>query len=285
MPGQAKWKPNWSRIAAFPKRPGGKVQRWLPRWSEATNAWIASVREGARAEGREVGRLLATWDTALEDFGGDPVRDDWEEFRPLRLTREEDWSDWLAYLIGRPEGHVIADLFLPEEPAKRSVVEDAVREEPVTGGKRRADLIVLWSGQKAVHVEVKIWDEDFGKTTETGQGCRSRYQELTGWRDYILIPEENGSKLPENDPRSPLHVVTWTEVAEALRRSMTVEGASPPWRTFARALCGAIEQKILGVPRFEMQGESRELVPVKNASSLFRFGRIVRGASANGQGQ
>jgi len=45
--------------------------------------------------------LLPRWDSLLSsEFGKDPTRRDWREFHPLRLSREEDWSGWLAYLIG-----------------------------------------------------------------------------------------------------------------------------------------------------------------------------------------
>jgi hypothetical protein len=43
--------------------------------------------------------LVARWDDALHGVGGDPLRENWARFRPLRRSREEDWSDWLAYLL------------------------------------------------------------------------------------------------------------------------------------------------------------------------------------------
>lgn len=43
------------------------------------------------------------WDRILLDFGNDPTHLNWNRFRPLRRSCEEDWSDWLAFLIERSE--------------------------------------------------------------------------------------------------------------------------------------------------------------------------------------
>ena len=67
--------------------------------------WDATVRlvdaGRARARARVPGLLaaIAVWADRLADLGGEPVCQDWSRFRPLRLSREEDWSDWLAHLI------------------------------------------------------------------------------------------------------------------------------------------------------------------------------------------
>ena len=43
--------------------------------------------------------LLHQSNHRFKEFGGDPLSTEWSNFRPLRLSREEDWSDWLAYFI------------------------------------------------------------------------------------------------------------------------------------------------------------------------------------------
>ncbi|GAH28166.1 unnamed protein product, partial [marine sediment metagenome] len=48
---------------------------------------------------KEFQSLFGRWDKELKLYGGEPSNFNWHNFRPLRLTREEDWSDWLIYLI------------------------------------------------------------------------------------------------------------------------------------------------------------------------------------------
>jgi hypothetical protein len=239
--------------------------------------WVSAVREQAAAEARRIHGQLAAWDASLHDLGGDPARDDWTEFRPLRLSREEDWSDWLAYLIRAPEGHAVARLFSPAQSSEK--VEKARREVTVADGERRADLILEWSGSRAAHVEVKIWDQNFDKTLQTGKGCRGLYTHLGEWRDYVLLPEESLQAWFECEDSDKVSVVTWSDVDRELRRCLLAPGGSSQWAAFARAFCGAVEQKILGVPRFESDGRRA----IKGAS-VFRFGRIVMGAIEDEQG-
>ena len=94
-----------------------------------------------------------------------------------------------------------------------------MREESVLDGARRADLIVLWDSNRAVHVEVKVGDESFEKTVETGKGCRERYPSRSGWVDYVLLPEESLQVLSDTPGSKPVIAVTWTDLAIALPES------------------------------------------------------------------
>jgi hypothetical protein len=146
------WAPSWKVFKSFPRRPNAEHDNWTPSWF-LTKEWIGQVQQNARHEAEAILPLLARWDSALGALGGDPARDQWEHFRPLRLSREEDWSDWLAYLLRTPDGFRIADTLFP--PAQHSgLVEDVRREESVLDGGRRADLVLLWSDNRASHVEV-----------------------------------------------------------------------------------------------------------------------------------
>ena len=50
----------------------------------------------------ELHGLLGRWSTILDPVGGEPSYRDWRRFRPLRVSREEDWSDWLGVMGAGP---------------------------------------------------------------------------------------------------------------------------------------------------------------------------------------
>lgn len=242
---KANWRPTWTALDGFPAVPGGP-REWRAEWASMVDPWLVSVRALATQEANVVTRRLAEWDERLRHLGGDPVRKDWRRFRPLRLSREEDWSDWLAHLVEQPEGcRVAAGLFPPTD--RGIAVEMVKREQPLVSG-HRADLILFWSVGRAAHVEVKVGDQNFAKTEATGQGCRETFTDREGWVDYILLPDEDEEAWLLGDPPEAIKVVTWSAVARALRRELLQAGEPTQWAAFAHAFCGAIEQVILGMP-------------------------------------
>lgn len=204
----------------------------------------------ARAVERVLEAELVEWDRDLAEFGGDPVRTDWTHFRPLRLSREEDWSDWLGflletsatgvtgcYLFGAPGG----DSAAYARPAK---VEREVIVEPF-----RADLVIRWSGSDATHVEVKIGDQSLEKTFSTARRLRETFgRHVRRWTDFILLlPAQTADWESVVDRASAdvqVHCVTWQDVSIGLRRGLL---ADEPiiWKSFACAFTGAIEQTLL----------------------------------------
>ena len=42
---------------------------------------------------KESDTLIEQWDKELLELAQDPTHSNWHEFGPLRLQREEDWSD------------------------------------------------------------------------------------------------------------------------------------------------------------------------------------------------
>src|SRR5262249_34086145 len=102
----------WAFVRTFrPRRPAVGAGRWAfvesfraprPTASASTTSWHGAValREAAslyeQAQGQRLAAARAPWNKRLAELGGDPWDYDWDRFRPLRLSREEDWSDWLA---------------------------------------------------------------------------------------------------------------------------------------------------------------------------------------------
>jgi hypothetical protein len=253
------WTPDWTVFDEF-RRP------LIPAWSPAIDGWLEQVKAFGTEEAHAIRQLLAHWKTALGE-DGDPSFTDWHLFRPLRLSREEDWTDWLAHLLEARDGQAIAArLFPPADPANE--LEAAIREDRVLDGKRRADLVLLWSGNQAAHVEVKVGDEQFEKTAETGEGCRKKYGR-SGPANYVLIPEESHEAWRAAEQRG-VRFVTWDDVVVELRRELLNTITSLHWRAFAVAFCGAVEQQLLGAPLMHAP------LSVRFTPSVFRFGRILR---------
>lgn len=241
-----------------------------PSW-EPTTKWLAEVRALASEELEAVQRLAGPWDVALADYGRDPGREDWAKFRPLRLSREEDWSDWLAFLLQDPAGCYVARSLFPAGVDAEGV-EGVQREVALGGGDRRADLVLLWRGHRATHVEVKLWDQDFGKTGETALLCESHFSDVSEWKHYILVPETQREACASEVDETRIEIRTWSEVSRELRRALLVP-RSAQWLAFARAFCGAIEQRLIGCPVLSQQG-----VKVMSPSAIFTAGRILREA-------
>jgi len=98
----------------------GKCGYPLPDWQVFDYLFSAhsAVTDGYYTE---FDKLIEKWDSELAEFGNDPTRTDWSRFRPLRLSREEDWSDWLAYLIERSDKGVFAQSLLGITGKKQAV--------------------------------------------------------------------------------------------------------------------------------------------------------------------
>ncbi len=264
------WRQSWSIFDGWtskaPSQPSDQ-----PTWT-LTDRWMKSVSQLAKAEAAALRPLLQPWEAKLKDIGGDPSADRWELFRPLRLSREEDWSDWLGWLLQAEPGAGIArSLFGP--PLNGTKLEKLLREVPVAGGARRADLVLLWKHRAASHVEVKLWDTSFGKTAETAKACEAAFRPRRTWRHNALLPDELKEDWQRSAGTNGIYVVTWTDLVVELRRALLMPRQDGQWRAFARAYCGAIERQILGIP-------PRERLEMRRAqAAVFRFGRILEEAS------
>src|SRR5437879_725289 len=69
-----------------------------PRW-ESINALKRSAEQALAPYEELYHRRKRVWDKKLLAVCGNLGGLEWSDFRPLRLSREEDWSDWLAWLL------------------------------------------------------------------------------------------------------------------------------------------------------------------------------------------
>ena len=205
---------------------------------------------------RRYKQIIWQWHYRLQEFGGDPSDFAWTEFRPLRLTREEDWSDWLGWLFSTSTEGELAWRLFGEELGRSALFlrnPKVLREEASEDQQRRADILLLWQPKLGIHIEVKVGDEQFGKTLETGRKLREKHP-AREWRNFVLIPDESLGAWDESaksgaSGKQEVEVLLWNDVARSLRSCLWSKRESIVWRTWAWTFCGAIEQELLGLAR------------------------------------
>lgn len=239
--------PSWEFLVEWRAPSRGIAER---TWDPVVE-WAAAARDSATGAERELTRHVRDWERWLEPLG-EVSAQDWREFRPLRLDREEGWSDWLAHLFARSSTGRFARELLQGHPNLRAVSEYAAlqvqREVMTDGGERRADILIEWP-DAAAHIEVKAGDRSFEKTGETGRLLEASYGRGRAWADLILLLPRDVStwRAERREPESRvIGEVTWRDVAVALRRALRSADETLHWRTWAHAFCGAVEQRLLG---------------------------------------
>ena len=202
------------------------------------------------SEGYEViHQLLKKWNDRLKDLDGDSTYYNWHEFRPLRLTREEDWSDWLAHLIATSKtGDFCRFLFKLDNISDFSEPKKVDREPRSNNSK--ADIIIEWKNNCYYHVEVKVGDENLSKTSKTGQEMMKKYKaEETKWTDFILLLPSQFSSWEDfkekEEASNKIIALSWADVAIALRQALLGK-ETIVWKVWSWSFLGAIEQKLIG---------------------------------------
>ena len=231
--------------------------------TEANNKWTifddmrSSYARLLNVNRAEYEKLINTWNKKLEYLGGDSSFTDWDDFRPLRLSREEDWSDWLAFLLKESKTGFFAEKlfgfrnFKQEEYAKPIEV---LREVTDYSKEYRADIIIQWKNNHYTHYEIKVGDPNLEKTFIASQRFRKTFKVLRReWTDFILLLPEQVSdweRIIENIETEDIIIYnTWKDISILLRKSLF---ASEPitWKVWAYSFIGVIEQKLLGLDNY-----------------------------------
>lgn len=222
-------------------------------WSPINNSLLKAFESFNNEIKSEYTKLLKQSNKEFKSLGGDPVNSDWEKFRPLRLSREEDWSDWLIHLIETSKtGEFCKYFFNEKENFKFIHPKKCFREVTEKSGKFRADLIINWQDNSYYHIEVKIGDPNLKKTFETSIALKEHFGIKTRkWKNFILILDEQTENWIKTKEQNSLNVIighlTWSEVSIALRKSISTK-ESIHWKCWAYSLIGAIEQNLLKLP-------------------------------------
>lgn len=229
--------------------------RDVPEWQTVTRL-IEKSEQAIKPHIQECQDLEILWEKRLLMFCGDQTTIDWSEFRPLRRNREEDWSDWLAWLLKTSQTGVLADSLFAQHMncQSESFISPAKVDREVTAGDRRADIVVTWKTTRKTDIEVKIWDQNFEKTFETAQKLHETSPN-SDWSDFILIPSQSQMAWNEvaqkygNNQTVKITVILWDDVVRGLRRCLWHERESIFWRAWAWGFCSVIEKELLGLEK------------------------------------
>lgn len=233
-----------SQIAATRTRGWSAISPWIGLFSSVSDhAW------------REFADEVVVWNGLLGALGGDPAALDWSDFRPLRTSREEDWADWFQHLLRTSSSGTFArTLFAGVLPEGFDCAGPAVVRELSTDEGRRADVVIRWANGDAAHIEVKVGDTNFDKTFETCNAVEGQYPEIRTCSHFVLLPEGDraawleSARRMEPGYRFKVRDLTWGSVSFALRRALFDASEPVFWRVWALTFCGAIEQRLLGLP-------------------------------------
>lgn len=216
-----------------------------------------------------INKLLKNWNDLLKDLNGDPTYYNWNDFRPLRLSREEDWSDWLAHLIATSKtGGFSRFLFKLDNISDFSEPKKVHRE--LSSNNYRADIIIEWKNNCYSHVEVKIGDDNFNKIYKTRQEMMKKLKaEETNWADFILLLpsqlsswEEESKEKSKEEASNKIISLTWEDVAIALRQALLGK-ETIVWKVWSWSFLGAIEQKLIGFLRHKIETKPEQNLETK----------------------
>jgi hypothetical protein len=249
---------DWSFVEVFKASVSTSVAKTrqvseMPDWDSADAISAALQNAATQIQGR-LDKSLARWDIKLAQLGSDPQRHDWHSFRPLRLGREEDWSDWLAYLLETSKsGQLGYKLFREIVGSKQSDFSRPEVKREVFVRNRRADIVLVTGNRVVIHIEVKIWDRQCEKTGETSALVADAFVPKRGpvVTNVLLVPEDlkEGVVLDEHHTGVEIKTMVWAHVASSIRAVLAgadSDAEDISWRVWAWSFVGCIEQKILG---------------------------------------
>lgn len=206
----------------------------LPTWNSC-NSFFNTFKNFSEKEKKYYLELLERSDEILHEYGGDPLNHTWSDFRPLRLSREEDWSDWLAFFVSESNGSFVFNLFnftFKSQKVHRELVALSFR----------ADIVVEWDdNNSATIIEVKTGDQNLLKTYPTNKAVESKMSHIKKWDNYILLLDRQIDDITENDN---FKIIIWSDVVVALRKCLYEKSENLLWRSLAYTFAGCIEIKL-----------------------------------------
>jgi len=245
-----------------------------PDW-HLFDSMVSTLSSFYKKKYKEFQSLYSKWDKELKLYGGEPSNFNWDHFRPLRLSREEDWSDWLIHLISESQtGYFSSHLFNIKDITVRDYSRPSYTRREVSYKGYRADIIIKWNNGIYSHVEIKIGDENLIKTYGTSEVMRSYYKvPKSKWYDFIIIlgsQVENWVNI-DNSKKCPIKYLTWNDVAIILRKSILISNEPLSWKVWAYSFLGAIERKLL---YFKNEYKISDILQIENNIIILKEGLV-----------
>jgi len=182
----------------------------------------------------------------------DPLLVDLGTHRWLKGSREEAYSDWLAWVLEQvgSVGDIQRIFGIDEERPVDSAQPQVIRERPLEEGHEghtgRMDILVECGNNLVIAVEVKICAAE-DADTEKQEGYRRALRKCAGRsvRRILLVTKA------EEDPYHGFEVRLWREVCLQLRRAICPirERRGLTAAAMVLAFAGAVEQNLLGFHR------------------------------------
>jgi hypothetical protein len=192
----------------------------------------------------------------------DPFCTDFALHRWLRGSREEVYSDWLAWIMeGLDNAADVFRLFDINVPADAAQWNSAAaqRESPIPKG--RLDIVLRWPDRALLVVEVKVTDEDSASTDKQKRYRRWMDRQAEPYKEAVLlvIDADSGSSKGGFARRDWRTVCLKLRSMAASKSHTGAEGVAGTRRGQAvrsalmLALAGAVEQNLLDMPGRPLQ--------------------------------
>lgn len=248
---QSDWAPVRRIIAAWSTVfPNKSVEDWGPVSRIVDSAWAAQSEDR-----QQLSELLKTSNQLLCPLA-DPFFADFGLHRWLSGSREEAYSDWLAWIVAE-QIDTAADAFelfgLDIPPDSHQWGNPTVIREPVVDGGR-LDVVLRWAGKALFVIEVKVTAEKSASVAK-----QERYRK---WMDREPEPYKKAALLvvdPETGcSEGGFQRSDWRELCLKLRRMVVNRlgsGGKPNEMdrcdivhcSLILAFAGAVEQNLLGM--------------------------------------
>lgn len=242
------------------------LSAWGTReWSAIDSMWVPYTeyqQQQFQSLSAVFDDINAEWEHSPSRFDRDPLTKNTGTMRsssgPLRVTHEEDWSHWLAYLLRVSQGEFTRRLLGDQFDASPRSVQREVRFHNPGGKTRRVDILAEFDDHGSM-IEVKVDDTNYEKTLQTATLVEE--QKRGTWKHILLLPEARSGRLDwsfSNQvvhrggvPRTvqgeceDIHILYWKNVSRALRQTLlSDEESDPQWESSAYVFISLIEQHL-----------------------------------------
>jgi hypothetical protein len=221
----------------------------LQDWSSVIGI-IKAAKASQDAGQQELARLLGISKERLHPLE-DPFSTDFGLHRWLGGSREESYSDWLAWVMAQLDsaGEVfeLFGLKFPPEAAHWKNT-DAKRETGIPDG--RLDIVLRWTGKALLVIEVKVTDE--------ASASISKQNFYRKWIDKQREPRKRAVLLvvdgKPGESKGRFIRCAWSKVCLGLRRAASRHVSQNAVRSaMMLAFAGAVEQNLLDMPGRPLQ--------------------------------